>query len=992
MNLLPPGFEEVFGAVLDGTADDGQRRQFRQWLKDRPELLDAYIDQGEVHAALLMIAGTGNEAEPAHTAKTGAVRIWGKGWCRAAAAAAVLGGAALLVRGVPRETGNAATRQPSASQEVPLIRVTRQWEASGLKIPESLPGNVRLGSGSARIRLPSGVELLLRGPVELLVESGMETRLRAGELLAWVPKRASGFTVHAPGLTAWDIGTIFSVTADSAGSSLFVFKGSVQALDGTGAAIDFCAEGEGVLALASRTPVKVMADAAGTRELFCTVRGERAWTDPSSTFAVARKITLEWNKQCLPAVRPDSTPISEEVEMSSRVSQTMTSAMLALTIVSAADAQTAWKSPADGLWTNAAAWTAGVPEGNAALLTNTAASYAVTVDATPATPFGNLIVSNATENTTRLNVNAAGFNSTNGVFVFERGSEIVVNSGGVMGYSGRPAAASDSVPFVQIREGGVWRVDGGGVNFSNIRRTTASSGNNWVCVGSGSRGRLEVNSGAFNLIGATNAENGTVENNSTALLRVGYGANGYGELVVSNGSMCISAPTSTADQNREALNVGCGGAGAYGSVLFTGTAVVGITNSIAIAASRNAGAVTGVVEIAGNAKVGVGSYGNSGITVGRFGGPVLGTLTIRENGSLVGGNATGVGVGYESGNGVINLLDNGTLTTGYGGIQLSDRGGAGTSVLNISGNARINECYSGFGFEAAWGDKVTVNKKSIVAINMSGGSINLTAGWRTVTDPGGFLMAKNTQPGSVAEATLNLSGGAITNTGTFAMGVGGPCATGIVNQIGGAVYHKGDFGFVIGAAGGYARYSLSGGRVDSLRGVYVGGVTTNELATSTSTVLCSAADFSAIGILRIDGGEFNIATTATTTPGYKRNSLCVGYNGSGTVIVGSNGVCVADNIVLSNQVQSVVRFEFGKQGIGTLAARKKLAIAAGAKLKVDTTAYEGEARWVKLIDCSTREGSFAAENITVTGGGVVVQDKDEDIWLQKSRGTVIQLL
>ena len=30
-----------------------------------------------------------------------------------------------------------------------------------------------------------------------------------GRLVAWVPTRAGGFTVRAPGLMAWDIGTIF---------------------------------------------------------------------------------------------------------------------------------------------------------------------------------------------------------------------------------------------------------------------------------------------------------------------------------------------------------------------------------------------------------------------------------------------------------------------------------------------------------------------------------------------------------------------------------------------------------------------------------------------------------------------------------------------------------------------------------------------------------------------------------------------------------------
>jgi hypothetical protein len=45
--------------------------------------------------------------------------------------------------------------------------------------------------------------------------------------------------------------------------------------------------------------------------------------------------------------------------------------------------------------------------------------------------------------------------------------------------------------------------------------------------------------------------------------------------------------------------------------------------------------------------------------------------------------------------------------------------------------------------------------------------------------------------------------------------------------------------------------------------------------------------------------------------------------------------------------------------------------------------------WIKLADCATRTGSFAPSNITVTGPGVVKQDRDEDLWLFIQRGLMI---
>lgn len=45
-----------------------------------------------------------------------------------------------------------------------------------------------------------------------------------------------------------------------------------------------------------------------------------------------------------------------------------------------------WTNAVNGNWSDAGAWSAGVPNGNTAYLTNSSASYTVTVDATPA-PF-----------------------------------------------------------------------------------------------------------------------------------------------------------------------------------------------------------------------------------------------------------------------------------------------------------------------------------------------------------------------------------------------------------------------------------------------------------------------------------------------------------------------------------------------------------------------------------------------------------------------------
>jgi hypothetical protein len=115
----------------------------------------------------------------------------------------------------------------------------------------------------------------------------------------------------------------------------------------------------------------------------------------------------------------------------------------------------------------------------------------------------------------------------------------------------------------------------------------------------------------------------------------------------------------------------------------------------------------------------------------------------------------------------------------------------------------------------------------------------------------------------------------------------------------------------------------------------------------------------------------------------------VGDYGTGTVSVAESGSFYAQAVDLhasSDGVQSsTVRLAVGPQSAGTFVC-DSLSIDTGAKLVVDTSAYEGDASWIKLIDCSVREGAFAKADITINGKGVVRQDKDQNVWLYRPKG------
>lgn len=631
-----------------------------------------------------------------------------------------------------------------------------------------------------------------------------------------------------------------------------------------------------------------------------------------------------------------------------------------------------WTQAVNGNWSDAGAWSAGVPNASAAYLTNNSASYVVTVDATPA-PFGSLTVSTVAGLTTRLNVDAPDFIISNDLSQVSigRGAEIVVNSGGILRYTGR----TFNWPFISILNGGLLRVNGGVVDLSNLRRGTLTSGNSIAGVGFNSTGRLEIAAGELIMTGYAGSET-----NNNASLRVGAGTAGRGTFEMTGGkaSFWNSEPSSSS------FSVGLG-SGCVGTVLLTNDAVLVVSNFVQVGTAN----ATGSVIIAGNAvfrtprattRFQVGIENNA-----------LGTITVRENGllDLVGNDGLNVGGYQNKGCGVLNI-EGGRVDAGAG-IALCRAAGSkgGVGELNLSGGE-----LSGFGKTSGYGILVArsdgVGGESRAYLRISGGLLDIGRYnvWNANDQQQGIvlgLMATNV--GNTAWGEVYVSGGTVTNAGQFILGAGYG-ATGLVYQTDGAVRQGMGYAGVncrpmtIGWGGGYGRYTLSGGTFVSAMPVYVGGLTTTDLGyTPKSDTFVFVKD--SVGTLRIEGGSFIVTN----------QNLCLGRNGSGTLIIGTNGLCSAKNIILTNNTQSTLRFELGANSLGTLTASSNLLIYAGAKLEVDTQAYHGDDVWVKLVDCVARTGSFDPANITVTGPGEVKQDRnnDQDIWLYFQRGTLFSI-
>ena len=632
-----------------------------------------------------------------------------------------------------------------------------------------------------------------------------------------------------------------------------------------------------------------------------------------------------------------------------------------------------WTNAVNGNWSDAGAWSAGVPNGNTAYLTNSSASYTVTVDATPA-PFGSLLVSTAAGLTTRLNVNAPDFTSSNNLSQISigRGAEVVVNSGGVLRYTGR----TFNWPFISILNGGLLRVDGGTVDLTSLRRESATAGSSYVGVGFNSTGRLEIASGEVMMA----AYAAGAETNNTVQLRVGAGTAGRGFFEMTGGKMSLRN-----NDNSSSLSVGSG-AQCIGTVVLTNNALLVVSNFVNV----GTGNATGSVTIAGNA-VFRQPRGQTRFQVG-IEGNALGTVTVRESGllDLVGNDGLNVGGYQNNGRGVLNI-EGGRVDAGAG-VSLCRAAGSkgGVGELNLSGGelGTIGKS-AGYGILVGRGDGAGGAARAYMKV--SGGLLDIGrfSMWNSWDQQQGIvlgLMATNV--GNTAWGEVRFSGGTVTNSGQFILGAGYG-ATGLVYQTGGAVRQGvGNVGvncfqMTVGWGGGYGSYTMSGGTFVSAKPVYVGGLTTTDLGYTPGPAIFVFTNAS-VGTLRVEGGSFVVTN----------QNLYLGRNGSGTLIIGTNGLCSAKDIVFTNNTQSTLRCELGTEGLGTLTASSNLVIYSGAKLEVDTTAYQGNAVWIKLVDCATRTGSFDPANITITGKGEVKQSRnnDQDVWLYFRRGTMIGIL
>lgn len=153
----------------------------------------------------------------------------GYSWTRLALAASVLAVLSLVGYGLYRSNHGAGPKPPVATI-TDLLDVQWADTRTSLSIGDKVsPQRMSLTEGTVCFTFANGVALTVEAPADLELLDKDHVTLHAGQLVAFVPDGAEGFTVLTESAEVVDRGTEFGVsTSDDGSSEVIVFDGEVE--------------------------------------------------------------------------------------------------------------------------------------------------------------------------------------------------------------------------------------------------------------------------------------------------------------------------------------------------------------------------------------------------------------------------------------------------------------------------------------------------------------------------------------------------------------------------------------------------------------------------------------------------------------------------------------------------------------------------------------------------------------------------------------------
>ena len=238
MNQLPDkeilALNALCNAVIDGTINEKQKAELSHWLLTSAKARRYYIQAMGLSASLYSYASEMQAEAPDVFAPRPNIISVAFRWLAPLAAAAIIVLAFWLakVNELKPDQTVAETRDDESVAQLTASKEC-QW-AGGASLQ---PGarlhkgqQLELAHGFAEVTFDSGAQVVLEGPASLEVNSAWDAILKHGTLKANVPHEAIGFSISDPTVNVVDLGTEFTMIADTNGATdLLVLKGAVEA-------------------------------------------------------------------------------------------------------------------------------------------------------------------------------------------------------------------------------------------------------------------------------------------------------------------------------------------------------------------------------------------------------------------------------------------------------------------------------------------------------------------------------------------------------------------------------------------------------------------------------------------------------------------------------------------------------------------------------------------------------------------------------------------
>ncbi len=217
---------ELCGRLADGILDEAGQNRLSELLRGSEEARRFYVRSASLSASLFHYAAE-RQSEPAGSFRPVPPRRAAWPWWAAVCTAGVAAVLALVF----------ATGNPPASSDEPTETVAHlsgakncRWSGTSPQAGEELLSGQRLelGAGFAEVTFNSGAVVTLEGPATLDLRSAWEAELVTGTARARVPEEAVGFRLANSDVEVLDLGTEFTMCADTVGTEVFVHEGSVE--------------------------------------------------------------------------------------------------------------------------------------------------------------------------------------------------------------------------------------------------------------------------------------------------------------------------------------------------------------------------------------------------------------------------------------------------------------------------------------------------------------------------------------------------------------------------------------------------------------------------------------------------------------------------------------------------------------------------------------------------------------------------------------------